>query len=196
MSLSRRREDGERGAVMVEFALVAMVLVTLAFGTLEYGYGWRSSMNTLTAARAGARSLASSGTDQLADYLALSSIRTNLDSVGMLEGLQKVIFYKSTTADGVVPAGCVSGAPGSNDRCNVYSASQVQNLNSSAGFNSAGCMTAATIKTYCPNIRVTAQGTADSIGVWVQAKQKSLTGFFGGAGFTASRTAVMRLEPA
>ena len=66
-----------------------MLLSTVAFGTIEYGYGWRSSMSVLTAARAGAREgVASSGTDYLSDYLALSGLRTNLDSVGMLDGHQ------------------------------------------------------------------------------------------------------------
>ena len=42
---------------------------------------------------------------------------------------------------------------------------------------------------------MTAQGTADYVGVWVQGKSKSITGFFGGNGFTSSRDAVMRMEP-
>ena len=184
----------ERGAVIVEFALVAMLLATLAFGILEYGYGWRSSMNVLTAARAGARSVASTGTDYQSDYFALSSVRTNLDSAGMLDGVQKVIIYKSTTADGQPPAACVNGTAVA-EKCNIYTASQVQNVALSQFSTTTGCMTAATIKNYCPNSRITAQGTADSAGVWVQAKQKSVTGFFGGLGFTASRSAVMRMEP-
>jgi Flp pilus assembly protein TadG len=184
----------ERGAVIVEFAIVSMLLATLAFGILEFSYGWRSSMNVLTAARGGARSVASTGTDYLSDYLALTSIRTNLDSVGMLTGLKSVIIYKSTTADGQPPAACINGTAVT-EKCNIYTAAQVQNVASGQFSTTTGCMTAATVKNYCPNSRVTAQGTADSVGVWVQAKQKSVTGFFGAAGFTASRSAVMRMEP-
>jgi hypothetical protein len=181
--------------VIVEFALVAMLLVTLAFGTIEYGYGWRASMNVLTAARAGARSVSGSGTDYLSDYLALSSIRTNLDSEGLLDGLQKVIIYKSLTADGAPAANCISGTPIAADKCNVYLAGEVQSVAASQFNTTTGCKTGSTTSFYCPNTRVTAQGSADTIGVWVQAKQKSLTLFFGGKGFTASRSAVMRMEP-
>jgi len=195
--LQKRARDGERGAVLIEFAIVAMLLATMGFGILEYGYGWRSSMNVLTAARAGARSVSSSGTDYLSDYLALTSIRTNLDSEGMLSGLQKVVIYKSQSADGKPPAVCVNGgALGSGDLCNVYSASDVQSVAASQFNTTTGCKTGDTATSkYCPNARITAQGTADSIGVWVQAKQKAITGFFGISGFTSSRFAVMRMEP-
>jgi Flp pilus assembly protein TadG len=193
--LHQRARDGERGAVLVEFAIVAMFLATMAFGTLEYGYGWKASMNVLTAARAGARSVSGSGTDYLADYLALTSIRTNLDSAGMLEGLQRVVIYKSQSADGQPPAACVTGTPTSANKCNVYLAGEVQSVAASQFSTTTGCKTGSTKAFYCPNSRITAQGTADSIGVWIQAKSKPLTSFFGISGFSASRRAVMRMEP-
>jgi hypothetical protein len=194
--LQQQARDGERGAVIVEFAIVATLIITMGFGILEYGYGWRSSMNVLTAARAGARSVSSSGTDPLSDYLALTSIRTNLDSENMLTGLQRVVIYKSQTADGKPPARCLSGAPIAADFCNVYSASEVQSVAAGQFNGTTGCKTGSSTSFYCPNTRVTAQGTADTVGVWVQAKSKALTGFFGITGFTASRFAVMRMEPA
>jgi Flp pilus assembly protein TadG len=180
---------------MVEFALVVMLLATVAFGTLEYGYGWRSSMSVLTAARAGARTVASMGTDAQADYLALTSIRTNLDSAGLLEGLEAVIIYRADAANGDVPPACINKAPAANDKCNHFTGNQVRSVQASQFSSSTGCMTSAPIAKYCPNARVTAQGTADNIGVWVQARQKSLTMFFGGKGFLAARDAVMRMEP-
>ena len=149
--LQKRARDGERGAVLIEFAIVAMLLATMGFGILEYGNGWRSSMNVLTVARAGARSVSSSGTDYLSDYLALTSIRTNLDSEGMLSGLQKVVIYKSQSADGKPPAVCVNGgALGSGDLCNVYSASDVQSVAASQFNTTTGCKTGATATSkYC-----------------------------------------------
>jgi len=193
--LRRRREDGERGAVMIEFALVGMLLATMAFGTIEFGYGWRSSMSVLTAARAGARSVASMGTDNQSDYFALTSIRTNLDSAGLLDGVQRVVIYKADATDGDPPAVCTGTITATTAKCNVYTGDQVRSVAAGQFSATTGCMTAATVKNYCPNGRITAQGTADSIGVYVQARQKSLTGFFGGAGFLASRDAVMRMEP-
>jgi Flp pilus assembly protein TadG len=181
---------------MIEFALVGMLLATMAFGTIEYGYGWRSSMSVLTAARAGARSVASMGTDNQADYFALTSIRTNLDSAGLLDGLQRVVIYRADATNGDPPAICTATPiTATTQKCNVYSGDQVRAVAAGQFSLTTGCMTAALVKSYCPNSRITAQGTADSIGVYVQARQKSLTGFFGGAGFLASRDAVMRMEP-
>jgi Flp pilus assembly protein TadG len=193
--LRRRAGDGERGAVIVEFALVAMLLATLAFGTIEYSYGWRSSMSVLTAARGGARSVSSTGNDNQSDYFALTSIKANLDSAGLLEGAQRVVVYKADATNGDPPAAClVTPITATTEKCNIYTGDQLRGVLASQ-FNAAGCMTLATVKNYCPTSRATAQGSADSIGVYVQAKQKSLTGFFGGAGFLASRDAVMRMEP-
>ena len=193
--LRQRADDGERGAVIVEFALVAMLLATLAFVTIEYGYGWRSSMSVLTAARAGVRSVSSMGTDNQADYFALTSIRANLDSAGLLEGAQRVVIHRADATNGDPPAACTATPLTTTTAlCNVYTGDQLR-LVAAGQFAATGCMTAATVKNYCPSTRQTAQGTADPIGVYVQARQKSLTGFFGGAGFLASRDAVMRMEP-
>ena len=127
--LRRRREDGERGAVMIEFALVGMLLATMAFGTIEYGYGWRSSMSVLTAARAGARSVASMGIDNQADYFALTSVRTNLDSAGLLDGLQRVVIYRADATNGDPPAICTATPiTATTQKCNVYSGDQVRTV--------------------------------------------------------------------
>ncbi len=191
----RCAHDEERGAVVVEFAVIAMFLATIAFGILEYGYGWRSSMSVLTAARGGARSVSAAGTDYLSDYFALTSVRTNLDSAGLLDGLQAVVVYRAAASDGEPPARCTAGTPQSTDKCNYYTGAQVAAVASGQFNTTTGCMSSNAKSFYCPNTRVTAQGTADYVGVWVQAKAKSVTGFFGGKGFTSSRDAVMRMEP-
>jgi hypothetical protein len=95
-----------------------------------------------------------------------------------------------------VPQRCANGTPQSGDPCNIYSASQVTNVATLTFNTTTGCMTASGTKNYCPNARKTAQGSADSIGVWVQVRHKSLTSFFGGNGILTSRDAVMRMEPA
>ena len=136
------------------------------------------------------------GTDNQSDYFALTSIRTNLDSAGLLEGLQRVVIYKADATDGDPPAVCTGTHHGDDG--------EVQHLHRRPGavgrrgpvqrdhrLHDRGAPSRTTART----ARITAQGTADSIGVYVQARQKSLTGFFGGAGFLASRDAVMRMEP-
>ena len=50
-----RRVAGERGAVAVEFALVAPILLVLVLGIFEFGYGYHAWDATQNAAREGAR---------------------------------------------------------------------------------------------------------------------------------------------
>ena len=139
---------------MIEFALVGMLLATMAFGTIEYGYGWRSSMSVLTAARAGARSVASMGTDNQSDYFALTSIRTNLDSAGLLDGLQRVVVYRADATNGDPPAVC-TGTP------ITATTDEVQRLHRRPGAGGGGRTVQrdhrlhdrGTVKNYCPNRR-------------------------------------------
>lgn len=57
-----RRGAGQRGAAMVEFAIVLPVLVMLAFGIVEFGRGYNTRITLTAAAREGARVLALGGT--------------------------------------------------------------------------------------------------------------------------------------
>ncbi|MGH9157333.1 MAG: TadE/TadG family type IV pilus assembly protein [Acidimicrobiales bacterium] len=62
----RRRGCGhrrdQRGAAMVEFALVLPLLVMLVFGIIEFGRGYNAKITVTAAAREGARLLALGGT--------------------------------------------------------------------------------------------------------------------------------------
>ena len=141
--LRRRREDGERGAVMIEFALVGMLLATMAFGTIEYGYGWRSS-DVGPHRRPGRRaSVASMGTDNQSDYFALTSIRTNLDSAGLLDGIQRVVIYKADATDGDAPTVCTGTITATTAKCNIYTGDQVRSVAAGQFSATTGCMTAA-----------------------------------------------------
>jgi Flp pilus assembly protein TadG len=62
-NISRRRGD-ERGAAIVEFAIASVVLLTLLFGIISYGYALSFKSGLTQAAAEGARAgaVASSGT--------------------------------------------------------------------------------------------------------------------------------------
>jgi Flp pilus assembly protein TadG len=54
----RRSESGERGAAVVEFALVLPILVLLVFGIIDFGQGFNAQVELRGAVREGARALA------------------------------------------------------------------------------------------------------------------------------------------
>ena len=55
VALRHRRTDGQRGAVIVEFALVLPLLVSLTFGIVEFSSAYHASSTLSDATRAGGR---------------------------------------------------------------------------------------------------------------------------------------------
>lgn len=181
-----------RGAVIVEFVIVLSLLVSLSMGGFEYGWMWRSSSVITNATRDGARVLSSLANDPLADYQALSSLRTELSSAGLLNGVQRVVIYKSATADGQPPTACKTGTS-LVDPCHVISGAQLQTLSSTL-FGATGCLTGALIANYCPTARNNTAATADYVGIWANVRHNFITGLFG-SGVTINVRTVVRVEP-
>jgi len=132
-----RARRGERGVVLVEFSMVMTLLLTLGLGIYEFGFAWRTSAAVTSGARSAARTASSLATDDAADYQALSSVRSDLLASGLLDNLQMVVIYKSTTSDGKVPAACKTNATTS-ALCDVYTGDQVRTM-AEADFGATGC---------------------------------------------------------
>jgi Flp pilus assembly protein TadG len=193
-ALHGRASTRERGAVLIEFALVVMLLVTLGMGIFEYGAAWRSGIAAVSATRGAARTVSSMGNDPQADYLALSSLKADLSSSGLLTQVQRVVIYKATAANGQVPVGCLScGSVGTNS-CNIFTGAQLSALSWSTFNTTTGCSSASVSSNWCPNSRVTLIATGDYVGIWVQTRHTFFTKLFGQYQ-TISRFAVMKEEP-
>jgi Flp pilus assembly protein TadG len=184
----------DAGVVLVEFALVVNMLLGMGLGIYEFGFAWRSSAAVTSGARSAARTGSSLATDDSADYQSLSSIRSDLEASGLLDNLLLVVVYKSTTADGAVPASCTTNASTS-ALCDIYTGSQVRSMLDSDFDTTTGCLTTGMIvANYCPNVRNSIMATADYLGVWVKVRHDYQTGLFGN-GIDIKRSAVMRIEP-
>ena len=70
----RRRANGDRAAALVEFVLLAPVLIIVVAGVLEFGMAWRDSMTVSNALRSGARVGPSSSHDRAARSSDRSSV--------------------------------------------------------------------------------------------------------------------------
>ncbi len=187
----RRRRDA--GVVLVEFALVVNMLLGMGLGIYEFGFAWRTSAAVTSGARSAARTGSSLATDDFADYQALSSIRADLEASGLLDNLLLVVVYKSTTADGAVPASCKTNVSTS-ALCDVYTGAQVRAMVESDFSTTTGCMSGMIVANYCPYVRNSIMATADYLGVWVNVQHDYQTGLFG-SGIQIKRNAVMRIEP-
>jgi Flp pilus assembly protein TadG len=197
----------ERGVTVVEFSFVALMLLTVVAGTVDYGRAWQSGMAINEATRTGARVGSGQAAQPNADYNALTGIRASLVASNKIDDVELVVIYKSTTANGAVPASC-TGTSGWSGSCNVFTGPQLVALGPTS-FNitwavnpsdpptgGTGCANAgaAQYRGWCPNTRSNTQASADYYGVYIRYRQRNLFPILGTSRLM-SRTAVMRLEP-
>lgn len=189
------RGERERGAAMVELAVVVPLLAVLLFGGIEFGHAWDSKLKVETAARAGARVGSSLGSERLADYNLLQSVRSALNDIG-LENVDYVTVYKSSAVNGDVPASCSGDAPISvTGVCNVYTGEQLENLAEVDFGGTTSCAVNAPDAAWCPTSRQDIQHLgADYLGVWIKADAQTITNLFGSP-LDIGTSAVSRIEP-
>lgn len=191
---------GERGLALVEMAIVAPLLALIAAGTIEFGFAWRDSLTVSNAGRAAARVTSNLGSNRLADYEALLTLRAGLATLPSAATIDGVLIYKASAADGEPPANCFdgSGAPKSvNGLCNAYTAADLAGLSLSDFGGTSSCSSSALDRYWCPTSRQDQQATGlDDVGVWVRVDRGWLTQMFPGTGVTFENHTVMRIEPA
>src|ERR1700709_2311206 len=102
----------ERGAAMVEFAMILPLLVLLTFGIIEFGVAFNASSSVSQSSRAGGRTAAIFSTDPQLEYNAAQAAATALD-----------VSPSSITG---MPTICVSKyVPGGNPCKSPYSAGEI-----------------------------------------------------------------------
>lgn len=191
--VARPRRRNQRGAALVEMALVALLLCTLSAGAFDYGMAWRAALATNEAARTAARTGSALGPNPQADWYALSGARAALKNSKQLNNVTKVVIFKSATADGAPPAECLT-ATSSSQPCTMINGSQFQGMTASSFHATTGCFTVASIKNWCPSSRNNVQLSADYYGIWIQVRYGHTFRILTSQTLIA-RDAVMRLEP-
>jgi hypothetical protein len=74
------RRRGERGAAIVEMAILAPVLVLLVFGAIEMGLAFKDRHTVSSAANSAGRTGATAGQDDVADYAILQAVEAAFGS--------------------------------------------------------------------------------------------------------------------
>lgn len=185
----------ERGTVVVEFAFLLPLLALMAFGVMEFGLALQDRMAVQSATRTGARVGSAAGRAVEADMSLLLGVGSALNDIG-LGNVEWVLVYRSSTADGSVPAGCMNPPRSMGGSCNAYTGAQLREVvEGTAPSSWFGCGGGSLDLSWCPAGRQTIQAVgADHLGVWVRARRSTLTGFFGST-LTMTDRSVMRLEP-
>ena len=163
----------DRGATLVEAAIVLPVFFLLVFGLLEFGFGFKDWLSINHAAREGARVSVAAADDIRADQFALEAFEEGLVA-SMIDGVAYVDIGNAdgSIANRYVPASTACGwtpCPNPDDPDFV-------------GFD------------WPPSARDVVMPDVDRIKVTVEFKHDYLTGFIGDS-VTWTTSKVMRIEP-
>lgn len=96
--LKWKREHRERGATLVEFAVIAPVLILLVFGGIEFGLAFKDRHAISGAANSAARSGATAGTDPAADIAILAAVEAGLGGLADPAKINHVDIFKADNA--------------------------------------------------------------------------------------------------
>lgn len=188
-------DRGQRGASIVELSLVTLLLFLLVAGTFDYGRAWRAGVAANEGVRTGARVASAAGRERGADYTALSGMKSALTASGLIDGVERVVVFQASSANGTVPPACKTTNSSS---CQIISGTAFktpwQDADMEDATTASGCLQIASTKTWCPTSRDANQDTAQYYGVWVQIRHDYIFPIIG-KDVLIERTAVMRLEP-
>ena len=179
----RRRVQSERGAALVETAILIPVILIITFGMIEFSSAYQSSSVASAAARSGAR--VASAEALLPNYAfdAALAAGTALRTVPADEPIEMWV-YKADDTTGYPSSGNFQSCT---TKCIKYL--WVPATRSFDTANPTGSGWQSNTQNACNS------SNWDSVGVYVKLKHKFITGLFG-ADITLADHAVFRLEPA
>jgi hypothetical protein len=190
---------GDDGAVLVEFALAIPLIVLIFLGVVEYGSAFNDANLVERGVLTAGRTVSSVADDRQADFATIQSLAAGLET-GRRVAIDKVIIYRSTTAEGTVPPGCLTapttgpGPYGVAGLCNVYPGARVAAATQADFAGTTGCTAGSWDARWCPTSR-TRDVSPDRVGVWVQVSYAPLTGLLPVGGLDITKQAVYQLEP-
>ena len=100
MRFNRRNGNGERGAALVEMAVVLPLLMLLIFGIIEFGLLFRERLTIASAASSAARTGATMGTRADADLAILQALEAGLYDQADPSVLIRVDIFLANTVTG------------------------------------------------------------------------------------------------
>jgi Flp pilus assembly protein TadG len=179
---ARPPKHRQRGAVIIEAAIVFPLLITLVMGILEFGMVFSDKMTVTSSTRAGARSAVAYSRQAGYDAQAIDAVTSALTSRTTGTPLELWIYKVDTTNDKGAPIG-FSDFSNCSSSCQKYTWNTTTSKwdNSGGGNWLYGSQNACTMP-------------LDQLGVWVKVKHDLFTGLFGDS-MTLTDHTVMRLEP-
>lgn len=184
------RRATERGAALVEAAIVTPLFMLLLFASIDGGILFGDNLSVEWGTRAGARAASIAGADALADYDVLQALKQSTVIIPR-DSVDRIVVFRADGFDDEPSASCKAGTPtvgtgiGS---CNVYYPADFdvkqKDYDTWTADDSWPGATRGDKSTEGP----------DYVGVWIQARCTCSGEVFGSSGVLHSTT-VMRIEP-
>lgn len=185
----RRGRRDERGAALIEAAIIMPVLLLIVFGVFEFGLLFRDELTLAQSTRDGARAGSAYGNDYDADFKIMRTIENASTAVPPDLITRIVIFDPGPTEENGAPTDDCKNGIAVVDVCNVYTP------NNWADTQRFGCNDSNDLdKFWCPADRRVQLGNVGYIGVWIEFEHPFVTGFFGND-ITLTDQTIMRIEP-
>jgi Flp pilus assembly protein TadG len=172
-----RRGRGERGAVLVEAAIILPVLLLIVLGIVEYSLAFKNSLSVTSATRAGARTASAQPRQANFSPNTASAVATALTAIDNTS--PQVLWIYNANSAGMPDSGNFSTC---ND-CNRYTWNQ---STKSWDLSYEGWFAA--------EQNACAGASANAVGIYIRAQHRFMTSLFGSARTLEDHT-VMRLEP-
>lgn len=207
---ARAHHRSDRGATIVEAAIVTPVVMLILLSVLEFGMLFRNYLTVTQMTRDAARTASAYGDDFDADFR-IASIAANTAKVATSGEVKRMVVFKGSNEElSVVPDICKTARhddPLVNaDLADILSGPEnciiltpdtwrdaerygCNNFGNTAGDDPDFDLN------WCPTLRdVAATGGTDYVGVWVEFEHRWVTGLFGES-MTITDSMIMRLEP-
>jgi|GEM_PF-5878961 len=170
------KKRSERGAALVELALLLPFFILLIAAVIDFGDAWFKSTSVQTSLNAAARTGFDAGDNYDHDYRVLRTLMTEMSNI---QNVERVIIYDAERFD-EPPANCFSTARiwGVSGDCVSYSGNFLDGVVSGAvknEFHPTSCPSSAD-SFWCAASRPPTAGGAYDVGVYVVASQDALTG--------------------
>ena len=185
----RRGRPDERGAALIEAAIIMPVLLLIVFGIFEFGLLFRDELTLAQSTRDGARAGSAYGNDYDADFKVMRTIENASTAVPPELITRIVIFDPGPAEENGAPTDDCKNGIAVVDVCNVYTPANW------ADTQRFGCNDSNDLdKFWCPADRRVQLGNVGYIGVWIEFVHPFVTGFFGDD-ITLTDQTIMRIEP-
>jgi Flp pilus assembly protein TadG len=191
----RARTGRERGAALVEAAIIFPVLALFVFGIIEYGFVFKDSLTVTSATRSGVRTAAAESKAATFSSDAASAVATAVGAIAS-DAPQVLWIYKA--GPGGKPCNdlaCATEQADFSTNCSVCNRYAWSTATKSWTVTFTGWTS--TDQNACTTPAPVPAGsyqTPDGVGIYLKVNHKFFTGLFGN-NKTLTDSTVMRLEP-